>query len=90
MNFILVIPLPSTFHQIDWKIVNLPCLKLFCSIYAQIFKNKKVQWMAINSPSDRHKDRNESSDSRTEKHCPSHLLVPSPQDVYTFVPSNNL
>ena len=34
--------------------------------------------------------RNESSDSRTEKHCLSHLLVPSPQDVYTFVPSNNL
>lgn len=59
MNFILVIPLPSAFHQIDWKIVNLPCLKLFCSIYVQIFKNKKVQWMAINSPSDRHKDRNE-------------------------------
>lgn len=43
----------------DWEIANLPCLKLFCSICVQIFKNKKVQWIAINSPSDRHKDRNE-------------------------------
>lgn len=52
--------LPSTFHQTLWlgnckfTLSKIVLLNLCSNI-----QNKKVQWIAINSPSDRHKDRNE-------------------------------
>lgn len=72
-----------------WEFANLLHPKIVLLDPCSNNRNKKAQWTDINSPGDKDKHRCETLTQWTEKHCHSHLLVPSPWAVSTFVSSNN-